>query len=42
MNPPLDYIDISLPHEAMTLAEYRRTRVTSPAPRTRLRRLFRQ
>ena len=26
MNPPLDYIDCSLPHEAMTLGEYRRTR----------------
>jgi hypothetical protein len=41
MTPPLDYIDCSLPHEEMTLGEYRRTRVSSPAPRRRLRRLFR-
>ena len=40
MTPPLDYIDCSLPHEAMTLAEYRRTRAKHPAPRTRLRRLL--
>jgi hypothetical protein len=41
MTAPLEYIDCSLPDEAMTLAEYRRTRVTPPAPRIRLRRLFR-
>ena len=41
MTPPLEYIDCSLPHEAMTLGEYRRTRVVPPAPRRRLRRLFR-
>ena len=41
MTPPIDYIDCSLPHETMTLDEYRRTRVTPPAPRIRLRRLFR-
>jgi hypothetical protein len=41
MTPPLEYIDCSLPHEAMTLSEYRRTRVSAPAPRRRLRRLFR-
>jgi hypothetical protein len=41
MTPPLDYIDCSLPHEGMTLGEDRRTRVTAPAPRRRLRRLFR-
>ena len=29
MTPPLDYIDCSLPHEAMTLGEYRRTRVSA-------------
>jgi hypothetical protein len=40
MTPPLDYIDCSLPHEEMTLGEYRRTRVAPPAPRRRLRRLF--
>jgi hypothetical protein len=40
MTPPLEYIDCSLPHEAMTLGEYRRTRVTPPAPRRRLRSLF--
>jgi hypothetical protein len=40
MTPPLDYIDCSLPHETMTLAEYRRTRTAPPAPRIRLRRLF--
>ena len=40
MTPPLEYIDCSLPHEAMTLGEYRRTRVTPPAPRRRLRTLF--
>ena len=33
MNPPLDYIDCSLPDEAMTLGEYRRTRtVAAEAP----------
>ena len=37
MNPPLDYIDCSLPHEDMTLAEYRRTRTTPPKRRFRLR-----
>jgi hypothetical protein len=41
MTPPLDYIDCSLPHEEMSLGEYRRTRVSPPAPRRRLRRLFR-
>jgi hypothetical protein len=40
MTPPLEYIDCSLPHEGMTLGEYRRTRVAPPAPRRRLRRLF--
>ncbi len=40
MTPPLQYIDCSLPHEAMTLSEYRRTRTAPPAPRARLRRLF--
>ena len=29
MTPPLEYIDCSLPHEAMTLGEYRRTRVSA-------------
>ena len=38
MTPPLDYIDCSLPDEAMTLGEYRRTR-TAPPKRRRLRRL---
>jgi hypothetical protein len=38
MNPPLEYIDCSLPHEDMTLAEYRRTRVARRKPRFRLRR----
>jgi hypothetical protein len=41
MTPPLEYIDCSLPHEAMTLAEYRRMRTAPPARRVRLRRLFR-
>jgi hypothetical protein len=39
MNPPLEYIDLSLPDEAMTLAEYRRTRASEPKRRRfRLRR----
>jgi hypothetical protein len=37
MNPPLSYIDLSLPHEAMTLGEYRRTRIAPPKRRFRLR-----
>jgi hypothetical protein len=37
MNPPLDYIDCSLPDEAMTLGEYRRTRTAPPKRRFRLR-----
>jgi hypothetical protein len=40
MTPPIDYIDCSLPHESMTLAEYRRTRTTAPARRFRLRHLL--
>ena len=42
MTPPVDYIDCSLPHEAMTLAEYRRTRTSAkPVRRVRLRVLAR-
>jgi hypothetical protein len=37
MNPPLDYIDCSLPDEAMTLGEYRRMRTSPPKRRFRLR-----
>jgi hypothetical protein len=37
MTPPLDYIDLSLPHEGMTLAEYRRARISPPKRRLRLR-----
>ena len=40
MTPPLVYIDISLPHEAMTLGEYRRTRTAPPARAPACRRLF--
>ena len=40
MTPPLDYIDCSLPHDGMTLGEYRRTRTKPPVRRVRLRTLF--
>jgi hypothetical protein len=40
MTPPLQYIDISLPHEAMTLGEYRKTRTKPPVRRARLRTLL--
>jgi hypothetical protein len=40
MTAPLEYIDCSLPHEAMTLGEYRRTRTSARPRRARLRHLF--